>query len=69
MERKYTKTVKYIKADENKIINLSCIKWVKKLDECMDICTKGDGCYVGDTHKLCRINNPASFDKLNKYFE
>lgn len=65
----YTKKIEFIKTDNNKIINLSCIKWVKKLDECMEICTKGDGCYVGDTHKLCKINNPESYDKLNKHFD
>lgn len=69
MMRKYEKHIEFIKVDNNKIINLSCIKWVKRLDECMEICTKGDGCYVGDTHKLCKINHPESYDKLNKHFD
>jgi hypothetical protein len=34
----------------------------------MEICTKGDGCYIGDTHKLCKINNPESYEKLNKHY-
>ncbi len=69
MIRKYTKHVEYIKADNNKILNASCIKWVKKMDECMEICMKGDGCYIGDTNRLCKVNNPESYDKLDKHFE
>ena len=61
--------LKFIKADNNKIINEKCIKWVRKMDDCFDICTKGDGCYIGDTHKVCKINNPESYERLNKYFE
>uniref|UniRef100_A0A6C0HYF3 Uncharacterized protein n=1 Tax=viral metagenome TaxID=1070528 RepID=A0A6C0HYF3_9ZZZZ len=59
---------KYIKTDDNKIINEQAIKWVKKIDECLYICTKSIGCFEQDTHKLCKINNPESYDKLNKYF-
>jgi hypothetical protein len=69
MIRRYTKQPEYIKADNNKILNASCIKWVKKMDECMEICMKGDGCYIGDTSRLCKINNPESYEKLNKHFE
>jgi hypothetical protein len=69
MIKTYSKNVEFIKVDNSKIINLSCIKWAKKVDECMEICTKGDGCYIGDTHKLCKINNPESYEKINKYFD
>jgi hypothetical protein len=60
----------YIKTDNNRIINEKCIRWVQKIDECLEICTKSDGCSYGvDTHKLCKINNPDSYEKINKHFK
>jgi hypothetical protein len=62
--------ISYIKVDNSKIINEKCIKWVKKMDECLEICTKSNGCTgVTDTHKICKIYNLKSYDKLNKLFE
>lgn len=62
----------YIRADGNKIINEKCIRWVVKMDECLEICAKPNGCYIDkkskDTITLCRINNPNSYDKFNKWF-
>jgi len=62
----------YIKMDNNIIINEKCIKWVKKIDECLDVCIKSTGCSLRsgvDTHKICKINNSDSYNKLNKHFE
>lgn len=64
----------YIKADGNKLINEKCITWVRKIDECLEVCTKSEGCGIrwtghNDTHKICKINNPDSYDKLNFFFE
>ena len=61
----------YIKTDDNKIINEKCIKWVKKMSECLEVCTKSTGCNIinGDTHKVCKLNNLNSYSKLNKHFE
>jgi len=41
------------------------------MDECLEICTKSDGCLVNnkDTHKLCKLYNLDSYQKLNKFFE
>jgi hypothetical protein len=67
-----TQQSSYIKADDNKIINEKSIKWVKKISECLKVCTKSTGCDVtrGDTtHQICKINNLDSYNKLNKYFE
>jgi len=64
--------ISYIKTDNNKIINEKCIKWVKKMDDCLAVCTKSTGCNIdnGDgTHKICKIYNLDSYNKLNKYFE
>ena len=62
--------VSFIKTDEQRIINEKCIKWVKKMDECLYICTKSPGCsYTNGMHKLCKDLNPDSYKKLNKHFE
>ena len=59
----------YTKVDNNKVINLNHIRWVKKMDECLQICTKSNGCGENDTSKLCKLNNPTSYDKINRLFE
>ncbi len=61
----------FITIDNNYIINIQCISWIKKMDECLQICTKKNGCTTTftDTHKLCKINNLNSYNKLNKLFD
>ena len=61
----------YLKTDNNFIIHEKRIRWVKKMSDCLEVCVKSTGCSVknGDTHKICKINNPDSYNKLNKYFE
>lgn len=63
--------VSYIKVDNNKIINERAIKWVKKMSECLEVCTRSNGCRCGtdETHKICKINNATSYNKLNVLFE
>jgi len=63
--------ITYIKTDDNKIINENHIKWVKKMGDCLDVCTRSNGCNLsnGDTHKICKITNADSYNKLNKHFE
>jgi len=49
-------TQTYSKTDNNKIINEECIKWVEKMGECLEVCTKSIDCNEkpsGDTHKMC----------------
>ncbi len=59
----------YIKTDDNKIINEKHIRWVKKMNDCLEVCVKTNGCNLrGDTHKICESNNPDSYNKLNKHF-
>lgn len=64
-------TVSYIKTDENRILNETTIRWVKKMGECLEICNKSTGCSIinGGTHKICRLNNPDSYEKLNRFFQ
>ena len=60
----------YIKADDNKIINEKCIRWVKKMGDCLEVCTISIGCNIsnGKTHKICKLNNLDSYNKLIKHF-
>jgi len=59
----------YLKTDDNKIINEKYIRWVRKISECLEVCTKSIGCGgIGDIHKICKLNNLDSYDKLNKHF-
>jgi len=65
--------MEYIKTDDNKIINERHIRWVKKMDECLAVCTRSDGCSIGingngTTHSICKLNNNDSYTKLNKHF-
>ena len=61
----------YLKSDDNKIINEKAIKWVKKMSDCLEVCTKSTGCSIFgvDTHRICKANNLDSYDKLNKHFQ
>jgi hypothetical protein len=61
----------YIKTDDNKIINEKHIRWVQKMSDCLQVCMKTTGCSLEnkDTHKICKLNNLDSYNKLNKYFE
>jgi hypothetical protein len=61
----------YIKTDDNKIINEKSIKWIKKMSNCLEVCTKSTGCAIKneDTHRICELYNPDSYKKLNKHFE
>jgi hypothetical protein len=64
------KTFSYLKTDNKKIISEKHIRWVKKMSECLEVCTKSVGCDSnGDTHKICKLNNPDSYNKLNKHFD
>jgi len=58
----------YLKTDDNRVINEKYIRWVKKMDECLKVCTRSDGCSEKDTHKICKLNNPYSYEKLNDLF-
>ena len=59
----------YIKTDNKKIINEKHIRWVKKMNECLEVCTKSTGCSEKDTHRICKFNNLDSYNKLNQHFE
>jgi hypothetical protein len=58
----------YLRTDENKIINEKCIRWVQKMGDCLAVCNKAVGCHISETHRICKLNNPDSYNKLNQYF-
>jgi len=62
--------VSYIKSDNNVLINETCIRWVEKINNCLEVCTKSLGCTSRyDTHRICESSNPNSYAKINKHFE
>ena len=64
-----TDNKQFIKVDDNTVINKNTIRWIKKMDECLAVCVKSDGCIIDkNTHKICKINNYDSYALLNKYF-
>ena len=68
----YNNQKSYLKTDDNKVINEKCIKWVKKMGDCLEVCTKSNGCNIyhgGGTHRICKLNNLDSYNKLNELFE
>ena len=59
----------YLRTDDDKIINERCITWVKKMNECLEVCTRSTGCSLkNNTHTICKTNSPSSYEKLNKHF-
>ena len=64
---------KYIKTDNNTVINEKTIRWIHKMGECLEVCSKQTGCSLdkrsGDTHRICKLNSPDSYSKLNVLFD
>ena len=60
----------YIKSDDNKLINEQCIRWIKKANDCYVICDNLNGCKEKqkDIHKVCKLENPDNYNKLNQWF-
>jgi hypothetical protein len=64
------KPISYIKADNDMIINEKYIRWIKKINDCLEVCTKSSGCISKyGTHQICKFNNPNSYKKLIELFE
>lgn len=61
----------FFKTDDNRVINEKYIRWIEKMNECLEVCAKLDGCNIkeGGTHRICKINSPDSYNKLNQLFE
>ena len=60
----------FIKADDNTVINEKAIVWIKKMDDCLEVCSKINGCKLEqNTHKICKFNTPDSYSRLNNLFQ
>lgn len=63
-------TNSYIKTDNNILVNKKTIRWIKKIGDCLELCSKQSGCEMGkDTQKICKFHTPDSYNKLNVLFE
>lgn len=59
----------FILCDGDKLVNTKYIRWIHRLNETMEICSKQTGCSMGkDTIKLSKILHPQSYSKLNVMF-
>jgi hypothetical protein len=56
----------YIKTEENKYVNLKFIRWIHQTNECYKICSKTDGCSSNQTHRVCKFDNPTSYNKIDE---
>ena len=60
----------YIKTDNGMVLNKKYIRWIKKIDECLEICIKSNGCIAKhNTHQICKSKNIDNYNKLIKLFE
>jgi hypothetical protein len=70
METQILEQSKWYKTDDNRIIQERHIRWVKKMDETLELCTKYNGCQVSvDTIIITKSKNPESYNRLSKLFE
>ena len=65
----YMENTHFIKADDNTVINAKTILWIKKMGDCLEVCSKINGCQLEkETHKICKFHTPDSYNKLNCLF-
>ena len=63
-------TTIYLKTDNNKVINEKSIVWIQKINDCLEVCTKSDGCVPKKTtHRICKLYTPDSYNNLNSLFD
>lgn len=60
----------FIKFNDDLVLNKKYIRWIKKVHDCMYICTKSDGCNNWSSHVICSSNEnqKKDFDKINQIF-
>jgi hypothetical protein len=39
------------------------------MNDCLEVCTKSNGCEATNIHKICKSTNLNSYNKLNQYFK
>lgn len=62
MEKKNNQDL--IKIQDGLILNKNQINWIKKVHDCMYICTKDNGSNLPTSHVICNVNEKI-FEKLN----
>jgi len=56
----------YIKVEGNKYVNPKFIRWIHQTNECYKICSKSDGCASNQTLRVCKFDNPTSYNKIDE---
>jgi len=64
MEKNNNNCQDYIKMEDGLVLNINNIRWIKKVHDCMYICTKDNGNNVSTSHVICNTK-----DKHEKIFE
>lgn len=59
---------RFVKVDEETVINTEYIRWIKTSGKCFKVCNKMDGCTKKDTHIVCKTDNPEFYEELSKLF-
>lgn len=59
-----------IKMEDGLVLNIKNIKWIKKVHDCMYICTKDNGNNISTSHVICQKSdkNEKAFEKFNITF-
>jgi len=64
-----TTVSEFILCDGDRLINTNHIRWIQRMYETMEICTKQTGCTLGrDTIKVSKLLHPQSYSRLNMMF-
>jgi hypothetical protein len=60
----------FIKLEDGLILNINHIRWIRKVHDCMYICTRDDGCNRNTSHVICGSNElqKKDFEKLSNMF-
>ena len=59
----------FIMVDNNTVINVKQIRWIKKYKECLYVCTRSQGCSILTAHEICKKKNMEGYMKLNTFFD
>lgn len=64
----------FILTDNNAVVNVNFIRWIKNVGECYYICSKTNGCDTDlvslrlTTHQVCKNANLTSYTNISKLF-
>jgi hypothetical protein len=61
-----------IKMEDGLVLNIRNIRWIKKIHNCMYICSKDNGNNISTSHVICNYKdkkeNEKTFEKFNIMF-